>query len=592
MKAVLSTLNAKYIHASLALPYLKLYCEDPSWQIEILEFTINQPLEDIRTRLYLSQPDVLSFSCYIWNIEQTLSLCRDLQKLLPNCVFILGGPEVSFDAADLLTRNQGIGIVVRGEGEETFKAVLEHIVQDYPLAGINGITYREGADIYNNPDRQFIENLDQIPSPYQGDLSAYHDRLLYYESSRGCPFNCSYCLSSTFKGVRTFSMDRVKNDLRLLMDNRIRTVKFVDRTFNSNEKRAKEIMEFILEHNISTRFHFEVCADLMSDEFISFLLQVPPETFAFEIGIQSTYIPALQAVGRSCDLQRFGSNVRQLSANGNIHLHLDLIAGLPLEGYGHFRSSFNQVYEFYPDMIQLGFLKLLKGTTIRRDAGKYGYIFQEAPPYQVMSSDYIIYPEFIMLANIERLLERYYNSGEFKTALKYIVYFLYQGDAFAFFESMASFAEKHDWFRQGHNRAAEYNILMQFIEERHPDHRIITNEYLKYDFIFNNRHSPLPEKLLLNLPDKAQENLYQLLKDRSFIDQNLPEWSDLSKYDLSKRLHLAYFSLDPTNLTSQEKVRTAILFVYPVNQRRADRILLIQDDDAPDKLNAQGQAFV
>lgn len=577
MKAVLCTLNAKYIHSSLALRYLKRYSENPAWQIETIEFTINQPFEDIRTRLYLCQPDVLSFSCYIWNIESVLDLCRDLRSLLPDCVFILGGPEVSFDASDLLECCENITIVIRGEGEESLKQVLESITQGSSLSTVKGISYREGSVVINNPDRELLKDLDSIPTVFDSDMSEYQNRLLYYESSRGCPFNCTYCLSSTFIGVRTFSMDRVKQDLILIMNRRFRTVKFIDRTFNCNEKRAREIMEFILEHNIESRFHFEVCADLISDDFLNFLLQVPAGVFSFEIGIQSTYLPALEAVNRSCDMAKFMSNVQRLAAQGNIHLHLDLIAGLPEEGYKEFQRSFNMVYSLYPDVIQLGFLKMLKGSKLRSEASKYGYKYQEGPPYQVLFSDYMSHAELIRLSNIEKLLERYYNSGEFAKSLEFIIDSVYKRDAFTFFEGFASFCEEQDWFGQGHSRLDEYNMLITFIEGIWPDLKTMLCDYLKYDFVYNNRHSPLPERLR-NTAGATHDQLYRLLKDRDFIAQNIPECSNLSKYDLSKRVQLEIFEMDPTVTDIPKMLDTKLLFVYPINQRKAERVIFISKE--------------
>ncbi|NLW92413.1 MAG: B12-binding domain-containing radical SAM protein [Syntrophomonadaceae bacterium] len=576
MKVVLCTLNAKYIHSSIALRYLKSYCEDSSWKIDTIEFTINQPLEDIRTRLFIAQPDVLSFSCYIWNIEIIAELCSDLKALLPECIIVLGGPEVSFDAAELLERDKNVDIVIRGEGEVTLKELLEHLKQKLSLADVDGISYRAGSDIINNHDRRLMADLNAIPQVYDMDLAEFDDRLLYYESSRGCPFNCTYCLSSTFAGVRTFSMERVKDDLRLIMKKGVRTVKFVDRTFNCNEKRARAIMEFILEHNESTKFHFEICADLISDEFMEFLLKIPAGIFSFEIGIQSTYLPALEAVDRSCDIHRFTSNVRQLAEKGNIHLHLDLIAGLPEERYTEFRQSFNQVYNLYPDVIQLGFLKMLKGSPLRRDAAKHGYIYQEHAPYQVLNSNYMSYPEFIKLSNIEKVLERYYNLGEYKTTLKYITEIIYQENAMAFFEAFADYYLEKGWFGQGHTRADECNMLMIFIEEKHSEHREVVNEYLKYDFIINNRHSPLPDRLSAVMPARTKDRLYGLLKDTNFVSKALPELAHLSKYDLSKRVHLEIFNREPTNINSQKTGERAVLFVYPINQRKAERIIFLE----------------
>lgn len=575
MKVILTTLNAKYIHSSLALPYLKLYCQDDGYHIDIMEFTINEKLDDIMARLYLAQPDVIAFSCYIWNIEPTLLLCQDLKKLLPQCIFILGGPEVSFNAPDLMVKNEFIHVVVKGEGEETLKELLQHIHHGKSLNSVQGICWRDQTGIIDNQDRELIRDLDAIPSPYQGDLTPYKGRLVYYESSRGCPFNCSYCLSSTLRGVRVFSMDRVKRDLSKLIHSGAETIKFVDRTFNCNEKRAREIMQFILDQNSGTRFHFEICADLLSDDFMSFLQTVPPNIFAFEIGIQSTYPAALQAINRNCDMERFKSNVQQLAGWGNIHLHLDLIAGLPMEGYTCFKQSFNDVYNLHPDVIQLGFLKLLKGSPLQDNITPYGYIFQEGPPYQVLSNDYLSYPEIIRLNHVESLLERFYNSGEFRHSLSYITETIYYGDAFSLFEDMALFWEQNEWFYLGHGRRDEYNMLMQFMHDNHLEHYKTINEYLKYDYILNNRHNPLPEKIERHYPEKAQNNLYELLKDREFIDKKLGEWSQLSKYELSKRVHLEYFTVDPAEIQKVSDAILPILFVYPANQRKASRVILV-----------------
>jgi len=472
-----------------------------------------------------------------------------------------------------------VRIIVRGEGEHTLREVLSSIERGDSQDGIKGITYRDsnGKTIRENPDRELIKHLDEIPSPYQGDLSPYQDRLVYYESSRGCPFNCSYCLSSTFQGVRTFSLDRVKSDLARLMDYGVATVKFVDRTFNANEKRARAIMEFILEKNTRTRFHFEVCADLLSDDFMSFLLQVPHNLFAFEIGIQSTFSPALQAVNRSCDMARFEENVRKLATRGNIHLHLDLIAGLPWETYTDFRRSFNDVYRLQPQVIQLGFLKLMKGSTLRQAAREHGYVFQAHAPYQVLSSKYMEHIDFIRLAQVETLLDRYYNSGEFQQGLTYIVEHIYDNAPFAFFADMARFYEENAWFLQGHKRSDEYNMLISLVENRFPGEENVVKEYLRYDYILNNRHKPLPERLVSNSNYDCQAKLYQLLKDRIFIGRELPEWCHLSKYELSKRVQLAAFNLDPTRDNNQKTRATLILFVYLPNQTKAIRTIFVEN---------------
>ncbi|NLB89340.1 MAG: B12-binding domain-containing radical SAM protein, partial [Syntrophomonadaceae bacterium] len=463
MKVLLVTLNAKFIHSSLALAYLKAFAQSESINIEIREYTINEQVMDILADIHKAKPDILCFSCYIWNIEPILEICSDFKRVNPDIPIILGGPEVSYDAKDILAKYP-VDFVIRGEGEETFKELLLSLKNKSGYSFIKGITYRHEDKIIENEDRELINNLDIIPFPYQDNLANYKNKTVYYETSRGCPFNCAYCLSSTIKGVRYFSLDRVKEDLSYLMANEVKEVKFVDRTFNCNEERALKIMDFILENNKSTKFHFEIDAEILSDKFIDFLRHVPSGWFDFEIGIQSTYLPALNAVNRKAHWETLQRKIKLLTELGNIHIHLDLIAGLPNESYSEFGNSFNNVYNLKPDMLQLGFLKLLKGSPIRKEAERYQYVYQGKPPYQVLSNHIITYDEMIRLNQIENLVNRYYNTHIIEETLNYIIEKIFADNAFRFFEEFAKYWDKEGLFYLGHKRDREYSIVKEFID--------------------------------------------------------------------------------------------------------------------------------
>lgn len=378
LSVLLSTLNAKYIHSSLALRYLRAYCQcDSGLVINIKEFSINEFVPDIMAKIFYQKPDVLCFACYIWNIRMILDICRDYKKVSPQTIIVLGGPEVSYDAQDVLQANPEIDYIVRGEGEASCQELLLALKNKQSVKAIQGITYRCSGEICQNEDRPLIDDLDTIPFPYPVNLEEFRDKIIYYESSRGCPFNCSYCLSSTRRGIRFFSMDRVKHDLSIMLEQQVREVKFVDRTFNCHEGRALEIMRFIIETGSVSKFHFELEASLISDEMLEFLQTVPADKFNFEIGIQSTCPAALDEVRRKSDWPGISNNIKRLRSYDNIHLHLDLIAGLPYESYNEFAQSFNDVYALQPDVLQLGFLKLLKGSDIRKTATRHNYIYQE-----------------------------------------------------------------------------------------------------------------------------------------------------------------------------------------------------------------------
>lgn len=418
MKILLVTLHAKYVHASLALPYLAAAGSDlEGIEFEILELTVNELRDQLLCRIFERQADVVLFSCYIWNTELTLKLASDLKQLRPATVIVLGGPEVSFGAFELMERSPAIACIVRGEGEPSCRELLEALRDGRPLDDIPGLTCRQGGDILAHPDREPIENLDAIPSPFAAGLVDLTKPLVYYESSRGCPFSCAFCMSSLEKGVRTFSRERIERDLTLLMEAGVKTVKFVDRTFNFDAARANEIWSFILKHNRSSTFHFEISAELLTPDNLALLAQVPPGLFRFEIGVQSAGEQTLESVQRKSSPPRLFEKVRRLRQETQVVGHLDLVAGLPGENFAGFVASLQGLFELEPDHIQVELLKVMKGTAMRGIARKEGYRYQESAPYQVLCTPWLDYRELRRIETVSRVVEQWYNSGRFKTAL-------------------------------------------------------------------------------------------------------------------------------------------------------------------------------
>ncbi len=423
MKILLTTLHAKYSHASLALPCLAAYCQDvPNAELIIREWTVNEPREHILRLIMAEQADLVAFSCYIWNIEQTLRIVSDIKKIAPETQIVLGGPEVSFGIFDLMHDNPAVDFVIKGEGEETFRRLIVTQMRNKTslltdeLAEIDNLFFRDGSDTVSGPfSRKQIE-LDKIPSPFAAGLVDFSKPLIYYETSRGCPFSCAFCLSSVEGAVRSFSMERIKRDLLFLMSNRVPQIKLVDRTFNYDAGRADTIWEFILEHNRGSHFHFEIAADLLTDSNLNILARVPEKTFRFEIGIQSTSATTLEQVGRTADLSRIFATVQRLRAETHIELHLDLVAGLPGEDYAGFLHSLQTVADLKPDMIQIEPLKVLKGAPMRAIADREGYAFSASPPYTILRNPWLSYEDICRIETIGRLLDLFNKHGGFAAA--------------------------------------------------------------------------------------------------------------------------------------------------------------------------------
>lgn len=500
MKFLLAAVNAKYIHSNPGIYSLKAYAERtrgdlfpegaglPSVHVEIGEYTINNQMEQILEDIYRRKPDMVGFSCYIWNIVPCLELVRDLHKVLPDTDIWLGGPEVSFDAPELLGREPEVLGIMKGEGEETFAALLncyeklgmsvrrsagmpgcrdqEKKAEEFwqSLSSLPAAAYRgKDGTIQDHPVRPVMD-MSQIPFLYSR-LEGFENRIIYYESSRGCPFSCSYCLSSVDKSVRFRDLELVKRELDYFLENRVPQVKFVDRTFNCRKSHALEIWRHIKEHdNGVTNFHFEIAADLLDEEELELIGTMRPGLIQLEIGVQSTNPRTIREIHRVMDLERLKKVVARINAGHNVHQHLDLIAGLPWEDYSSFHRSFNEVYAMEPEQLQLGFLKVLKGSFMYEQAENYGLVYRDKPPYEVLSTKWLSYDDVLKLKGIENMVEVYYNSGQFTRTLKYLED--WWKDAFVLYEQLADYYEQRGLTGLNHSRLARYEILHDFVEER------------------------------------------------------------------------------------------------------------------------------
>ena len=597
MNVVLTTLNAKYIHSSLALRYLKAYAQEDFPNSEIREYTIKDPPGRIVADLYTRKPDVIAFSVYIWNVEETLPLLAMLKKVLPNTVIVLGGPEVSYDTREWLARVPEVDFIVQGEGEATFHHLLTTLASltspqyasassaassatETPtatptlaaaaFADIPGLAFRNGERIQINPPRAKLA-LEEVPSPYQdeADLQALRGRVVYFESSRGCPFSCQFCLSSIESGVRYFPIERVKAELMRLMEAGIGTVKFVDRTFNLHRRYALEMFQFLIDQRKNTVFQFEITGDILPKEIVDFLaVHAPQGLFRFEIGVQSTNDVTNSLVQRKQNFERLSDTIRSVKASEKIVQHLDLIAGLPEEDYGSFRKTFDDVFAFEPDELQLGFLKMLRGTGMRRQAADFGYVFMDNAPYEILFNNILSYDDVLRIKQVEDVLEKYWNEGKLRHTVQYLTRHVFQS-AFDFFQDFGSYWEAHGWDRIGHQLEDLFLRLDGFLREHcETAQHQAARAYMMYDFLLQYRVRPhkLWWQRQLHQTDKAA-----LLKEIF----NHPDWFgeefeqlgltavDLEKHTVVEALPRFIYPLQPDrdpNLTSDDQ--SGLLLVY------------------------------
>lgn len=474
MNILLVAINAKYIHSNPAIYSLKAYADRKENEVAICEFTINNMVDEILDSIFLKKPDILAFSCYIWNIEYVRKLLKEIKKILPKVRIWLGGPEAYYNSRELMLRNADIDIIMKGEGEATFKELCDYYLDRYNkttdsfneddfLSSVKGIDFRSLKDgkIKENPFRDFVD-MSTLPFQYR-NISDFKNKIIYYESSRGCPFSCSYCLSSVEKKLRFKDLAKVKEELKLFLDSKVAQVKFVDRTFNCKKDHAMEIWGFIHENdNGITNFHFEVAADLIDDDELELISRMRPGLIQLEIGVQSTNETTIREIKRIMKLDKIKSVVSRIKSFKNTHQHLDLIAGLPYENLDSFIHSFNEVYTMEPNELQLGFLKVLAGSYMYDNKDTYELKYKEYPPYEVISTKWISYEEILLLKGVEEMVEVYYNSGQFVFALNYIE--KYFESPFEMFYELSIYYEDNYDKNMKHSRISRYNILRDFMK--------------------------------------------------------------------------------------------------------------------------------
>ena len=562
MKILLAAINAKYIHSNLAVYSLRAYAmenlpQDEERKIEIAEYTINQQTDEIIQDIYKQRPDMLCLSCYIWNKSYVEEVAREIRKIIPNLIMMVGGPEVSYDGPDVLQRLPELDMVIKGEGEKTFTEVIEYYQYgEKKLGDILGIVYRnDEGEICENEWRPVMD-LSEVPFVYH-DMKDFENKIIYYESSRGCPFSCSYCLSSIDKCLRFRNLDLVKKELQFFIDQKVPQVKFVDRTFNCKHSHAMAVWQYLIDHdNGITNFHFEISADLINDEELELMRQMRPGLIQLEIGVQSTNPQTIREIHRTMRFEEVARIVNQIRSYDNIHQHLDLIAGLPYEDYESFRQSFNDVYALEPEQLQLGFLKVLKGSSMQENKDNYGLVYKDQPPYEVLFTKWLPYDDTLRLKRVEEMVEVYYNTRQFCYALPYIIRNF--ESPFAFFEEIGEYYEEKKFNMISHSRAARYEILLAFASEKNPEETDQYRQLLTLDFYLRENAKNRPAFAGEEHTDKEFER--EFYNKESEEPEYLTGYADREKRKLRKMTHLETFDYDV--LGDMKEHRCTLLFDY------------------------------
>ncbi len=546
MRIILVALNAKYTHTNIAIRYLRECVKNDFPSVEVREFTINEPIERIQAEIYEAKADVIGFSCYIWNISETLAVIRQLRLVLPHTKIVLGGPEVSFDAPTFLEENSAVDAVVVGEGENSFPKLLGAWQRGQEPVEVPGLVWRDSqGKILSNPSGK-MPNMTEIPNPYQIDEN-FRGRLAYLETSRGCPFSCQYCLSSTFQGVRFLPPERFREFLRRALQAGARTIKLVDRTFNTSKEHAFAILDIAREEaaNFPTdagiRIHCEMAGELLDEEWLDYLRNYPKDLVQFEIGVQSTHKETLALISRPQQFQRWASYVQEIRQMDKSHLHLDLIAGLPKEDWASFRTSFNDVYKVQPHMLQLGFLKVLKGSGLRNKSREYGLIYSPDPPYTILATEVLSHDELLKLHRLEEILERYYNSGRFPKSVAWATQKF--PTPFDFYHEFAEFWHGQGWFRQNWSGKALFEKFWLFME-RFLD-RGAFRETLRYDYYLWERPSGVPDYLLPSEKDLPHDymKLRQEIQHHPTWGEKIQAYSSMERRQWSRATAVEYFQI-------------------------------------------------
>lgn len=545
MNIILTTLNAKFIHTNLALRCLKAYAA-PEYHPQIVEYTIKDPTFNIVADLYQKKPNIVGFSCYIWNIEETIKVIKMLKTVDPTIVVVLGGPEVSYDTNIWLRQVKEIDYVVVGEGEQSFKNLLDYLSNKREKKAVPGLAYVQDDKFILNPLPPKLD-LRLSPSPYrfEEDIPDLSKRIVYVETSRGCPFSCQFCLSSIEVGVRYFNRDKVKNDIRYLMNNGAKLIKFVDRTFNISRSYAMEMFQFLIdEHQPGVVFQFEITADIMRPEVIQFLNDnAPAGLFRFEIGVQSTNDLTNELVQRRQNFEKLKRTVTMVKSGGKIDQHLDLIAGLPEEDYSSFRNTFNEVFEMRPEELQLGFLKLLRGTGLRVEAKKYGYVYVDQSPYEIFSNNVLSFDDILRIKQVEDVLEKYWNAHRMDRTLEYLFEHVFE-TPFDFFQQFGTFWEEHNWSRIGHQLEDLYTRLYTFLEGLENVSLPTIRSVMKLDYLSKQKFQPRKPWWNNDMSKEEQSKIYKLLVDDSSLAGEVFTNLQLNERELYKQTFITPISID------------------------------------------------
>ncbi|MDQ1004004.1 anaerobic magnesium-protoporphyrin IX monomethyl ester cyclase [Neobacillus niacini] len=545
MNVICSTLNAKYIHTNLAIRYLKAFAA-PEFNIQLKEYTIKDPAMNIVSDLYQQKPTIIGFSCYIWNIEETIKVVNMLKKIDPSIQIVLGGPEVTYDTVDWMEKLPSVDFIIIGEGEHSFKQLLTEMNGEGEYRNVHGIAYRENGKVRVTPQMNKLD-LKELPSPYRfpEDVAHLGKRVTYIETSRGCPFNCQFCLSSIEIGVRYFDREKIKADIRYLMANGAKTIKFVDRTFNISRSYAMEMFRFLIdEHLPGTVFQFEITADIMRPEVIEFLNnEAPKGLFRFEIGVQSTNDYTNELVMRKQNFEKLTRTVTMVKDGGKIDQHLDLIAGLPEEDYSSFRKTFNDVFELRPEELQLGFLKMLRGTGLRLRAADHDYIYMDQSPYEILGNNVLPFNDILRIKQVEDVLEKYWNDHRMNHTIEYLVTKVFPSP-FDFFQEFGSFWDDQGWSRIGHQLEDLFRRLYSFLESKSVSEIDIIAGLMKYDYLINHKYKPRKPWWEQSSNKQTRTEIYkQILENPSLLGQTYLDLA-LDEKDLYKHTMIEDLSFD------------------------------------------------
>ncbi|WP_024613510.1 B12-binding domain-containing radical SAM protein [Clostridium sp. Ade.TY] len=541
MKILLTAINSKFIHSNLAVRYLKAFTKDMDAECKIREFSINDREERVLEEIIKEKPNVVCFSTYIWNVEMVNRLSELIKQVDSNIEILYGGPEVSYDSMVILEEFSG-DYIIEGEGEKTFREFVEYKLNMRDIESIRGLFYKRDGEVKFNGSRPLM-SMDELVFPYEEDEDL-NNKIVYYEASRGCPFNCKYCLSSTIHGVRFHKIDRVIEELNYFIEKKVKLVKFVDRTFNCNHKFSMAIWKFLIDSNTETQFHFEISADILKDEEIELLREAPEGRFQFEVGVQTTNDEVLSNINRFVNFTDIKEKVVELLSIRNIKQHLDLIAGLPGEDYASFRRSFNDVHSIKPEEIQLGFLKLLKGSSMREESDKYDMKYSPYPPYEILSTNKISYSELMDLKKVEHMVDKYYNSQKFNNILNY--FYPKFKEPFVLFHELSKFYDEKGYFNRSIGNNEYYKFFLDFNEEVLKEDNFILREIIRYDYLLHNKRRGIPDYIKSNITKEEEKKIKDELREEySFRDYSVEKfYIDIIKFiEEDKILELENYAL-------------------------------------------------